>query len=46
MKKHLSVCSAKGGITYTFDNCQIKKFQDKFKYLGDVPSQFILISKQ
>lgn len=37
MKKHLSVCSAKGGITYTFDNGQIVNFQDNFKYLGDVP---------
>ena len=36
MKKDLSVCSAKGGITYTFDNGQIVNFQDNFKYLGDV----------
>ena len=36
MKKDLSVCSAKGGITYTSDNGQIVNFQDNFKYLGDV----------
>ena len=33
----MSVCSAKGGITYDFDNGQIVNFQDNFKYLGDVP---------
>ena len=37
MKKHLSVCSAKGGITYAFDNGQIVNVQDNFRYLGDVP---------
>ena len=36
-KKHLSVCAAKGGITYAFDNGQIVNFQDNFKYLGDMP---------
>lgn len=37
IKKHLSVVSAKGSITYSFDNGQIVNFQDNFKYLGDVP---------
>ena len=37
MKKHLSVCSARIGITYDFDNGQIVNFQDNFKYLSDVP---------
>ena len=37
MKKHLSVCSAKEGITYAFDNGQILNYQDNFKYLGDLP---------
>ena len=33
----MSVCAAKGGITYAFDNGQIVNFQDNFKYLGDMP---------
>ena len=37
MKKHMSVCVGKEGITYAFDNGQIVNFQDNFKYLGDVP---------
>ena len=37
MKKHLQVCAAREGITYTFNNGQIILFQDNFKYLGDVP---------
>ena len=37
MKKHLQVCTAKGDITYSFDNGQIITFQDNFKYLGDIP---------
>ena len=36
MKKHLSVCSAKEGISYTFDNGQILNYQDNSKYLGDL----------
>ena len=36
MKKHLQVCTAKGDITYSFDNGQIITFQDNFKYLGDI----------
>ena len=37
MKKHLQVCAAKEGITYTFDKGHIISFQDNCKYLGDVP---------
>ena len=37
MKKHLSICAAREGITYAFDNGLIITFQDNFKYLGDVP---------
>ena len=37
MKKHLPICSAKGGIAYAFDNGHIVNFQDSFKYLVDVP---------
>ena len=37
MKKHLSICAAREGITYVFDNGQIITFQEHFKYLGDVP---------
>ena len=37
MKKHLPICAASEGITYAFDKGQIITFQNKFKYLGDVP---------
>ena len=37
MKKHMSICAAREGITYSFDNGQIINFQDNLKYLGDVP---------
>ena len=37
MKKHLTICAAREGITHSFDNGQIITFQDNFKYLGDVP---------
>ena len=37
MKKRLTICAAREGITYSFDNGQIINFQDNFKYLGDVP---------
>ena len=37
MQKHLSVCTAKEGITYSFDNSQIIDYQGNFKYMGDVP---------
>ena len=33
----MSVCSAKEGITYAFDNGHILNYQDNFKYLGDLP---------
>ena len=38
MQKHLSICAAKEGITYSFDNGQIIDYQDNFKYQGNVPS--------
>ena len=31
MKKHLSICAAREGITYAFDNGQIINYQDNFK---------------
>ena len=37
MKKHLSMCAAKEGITYSFDNGQILDYQDNFKYQGNLP---------
>ena len=37
MIKHLSICSAKEGITYAFDNDQILNYQDNFKYLNGLP---------
>ena len=36
MQKHLSICAAKEGITYSFDNFQIMDFQDNYKYIGDL----------
>ena len=37
MHKRLSVCAAKEGITYSFDNGQIIDYQVNFKYMGGVP---------
>ena len=37
MQKHLSICAAKEGITYLFDNAQIIDYQDNYKYIGDLP---------
>ena len=37
MQKHLSICAAKEGITYSFDNSQTIDYQDNFKYMDDVP---------
>ena len=37
MQKHLSICAAKEGITYSFDNSQIIDNQHNFKYMGVVP---------
>ena len=37
MKKHYSICTAKEGVTYFFDNGQIIDYQDNFKYIGDLP---------
>lgn len=36
-KKHIKVCDAKEGITYSFNNGEILFFQDKFKFSSDVP---------
>ena len=43
MKKYLSICAAREGITYALDNGQIINFQNNFKYLADVLLVFILI---
>ena len=37
MNKHLSVCSAKKDITYSFHNAQIIDYLDNYKYMGDLP---------
>ena len=37
MEHHTKICTAKEGITYSFDNGDIISFQDYFKYLGNVP---------
>ena len=37
MQKQLSICAAKEGVTYSFDNGQITDYQDNFKYIGDLP---------
>ena len=37
MQKHLSICAAKKGITYSFDNSQIIDYQDNYKYIGGLP---------
>ena len=34
--KHLSICAAKEGITYSFDDSQIIDYQDNYKYMGDL----------
>ena len=36
-KKHMFICAAMEGITYAFDNGQIKNFKDNFRYMGDAP---------
>ena len=36
IKKLLSICAAKEGITYAFDNGQTLNYQDNFKYLSDL----------
>ena len=45
IKKHLQVCAAKEGITYTFDNGQIISSQNNFKNLGDVLYTFYFDSE-
>ena len=37
MQKHLSICAAKEGMAYSFDNAQIIGYQDNCKYIGDLP---------
>ena len=37
MKKHISVCSAKEGTSYSFDNAQITDYQDNYKFMDDLP---------
>ena len=37
MEKHLSVCAAKIGINYVFDNGKILSYQDNYNKLGDLP---------
>lgn len=37
MKEHLPVCSAKEGLTFSFDNSQIIDYRDSYKYMGDLP---------
>lgn len=37
MKQQVSVCSAKEGITYSFDNGKIIDYQDNYKYMGNLP---------
>ena len=34
---HISVCAAKEGITYYFDNATIIDYKDNYKYMCDVP---------
>ena len=36
VKNHISIYSAREGITHAFDNGQILNYQDNFKYLGDL----------
>ena len=36
MEKHLSICNAKEGIIYAFDNGQVLNYQNNFKYLCDL----------
>lgn len=37
MNYHMSVCAAKAGVTYSFDNAKIIDYQDNYKFMGDVP---------
>ena len=37
MQTHLSICAAKEGRTYSFDNNQIIDYQDNYKYKSDLP---------
>ena len=46
MNHHISVCSAKEGFNYSFDNAEIIDYQDNYKYMGDIPFSAYLILKQ
>ena len=37
MNHHLSVCAAKAGVTYSFDNGKIIDYQDNYKFMMDIP---------
>ena len=37
MNYHMSVCTAKAGVTYSFDYAKIIDYQDNYKFMGDVP---------
>ena len=37
MDKYLSICAAKEGITYSFNNAQTIDCQNNYKYVGDIP---------
>lgn len=37
MNHHLSVCAAKAGVTYSFDNGKIIDYQDNYTFMGDIP---------
>ena len=36
MKKHLSICSGKAGLTFSFDNGKIADHQDHYRNLGNL----------
>ena len=37
MKKHMSVCSGKAGLEFSFENGKIIDYQDHYNNLGDLP---------
>ena len=46
MNHHLSVCAAKAGVTYSFDNGKIIDYQDNYKFMMDIPFSVYLILTQ
>ena len=46
MKKRISTCSDKEGITYSFDNSQIIDYQDNYNSWATYPFLYISILKQ